>query len=129
MQFAFPATNSLLCRLINANGAQVRYRPMLRLGQNSLMRKAIHLLVTVLPSVLIAFASPAQAAQPSTGSGKQTYKWVDDKGVVHYGDHVPSEYAQREQRVLNSEGLEVQKRRAEMSPKESAEHTARQREE
>jgi hypothetical protein len=97
------------------------------------MRKAIPLLVTVLPLVLSAFVSQAQAAQPAKqpagSSGKQTYKWVDDKGVVHYGDHVPSEYSQREQRVLNAEGLEVQKRQAEMSPKEAAEYTARQREE
>jgi hypothetical protein len=96
------------------------------------MRKAIPFLATVLPLVLIAFVSQAQAAQPAkpaSSSSKQTYKWVDDKGVVHYGDHVPSEYAQREQRVLNSEGLEVQKRRAEMTPKEAAEYSARQREE
>jgi hypothetical protein len=101
------------------------------------MRKAIPFLATVLPLVLIAFLSQAQAAQPAkksvkkpaASSANQTYKWVDENGVVHYGDHVPSEYSQREQRVLNSEGLEVQKRQAEMTPKEAAAHAAKQREE
>jgi Domain of unknown function (DUF4124) len=42
------------------------------------------------------------AAQPGT-----VYKWTDDKGVVHYGDSVPSEYAQNERSMLNSQGVEV----------------------
>jgi hypothetical protein len=92
------------------------------------MRKAIPFLATVLSTLVIASSPQAQAAQPAGSSGKQTYKWVDEKGVVHYGDHVPSEYSQREQRVLNAEGLEVQKRQAEMTQKEAAEYAARQRE-
>ena len=93
------------------------------------MRKATPFRATVISGLLIGLASQAQAAQPATSSsGKQTYKWVDEKGVVHYGDHVPSEYSQREQRVLNSEGLEVRKRQAEMTPKEAAEYAAKQRE-
>jgi hypothetical protein len=74
-------------------------------------------------------ASVAHAQGSGKGSGKQTYKWVDEKGVTHYGDKVPSEYSQREQRVLNSQGLEVNKRQAEMSPKEAAEYAAIQKEE
>ena len=102
-------------------------------GRIARMRKATPFLATVLAGLAIAVAPHAQSAQPAskpaTGSAKQTYKWVDEKGVMHYGDHVPSEYSQREQRVLNSEGLEVQKRQAEMSPKEAAEYAAKQREE
>jgi hypothetical protein len=89
------------------------------------MRKATPFLATVLASLCIAAAAHAQNAD----RGKQTYKWVDDKGVTHYGDHVPSEYSQREQRVLNSQGLEVQKRQAEMSPAEAAAFAAKQKEE
>ncbi len=37
----------------------------------------------------------------------QTYKWVDDQGVTHYGDTVPAEYAQKERSVLNSRGVEI----------------------
>jgi hypothetical protein len=90
------------------------------------MRKAIPILATVLSGLLITSAAHSQT-QPS--STKQTYKWTDDKGVVHYGDSVPSEYSQREQRVLNSQGLEVQKRQAEMTPTEAADFAARQQEE
>ena len=90
------------------------------------MRKAIPFLATVLCGLL---AASGAHAQKSGGSGKQTYKWVDEKGVTHYGDSVPSEYSQREQQVLNSQGVEVQKRQAEMSPAEAAAYAAKQKEE
>jgi len=38
-----------------------------------------------------------------------TYKWVDEQGVVHYGDRIPPQYAQKESAVLNSRGVEVRK--------------------
>jgi len=91
------------------------------------MRKAIPLLATVLSGLLVVSLAHAQSKPP--GSGKAAYKWTDDKGVVHYGDSVPAEYSQREQRVLNSQGLEVQKRHAEMTPAEAADFAARQKEE
>jgi hypothetical protein len=83
------------------------------------MRKAIPLLVML----------SCLACGTALSADKQTYKWVDEKGVTHYGDSVPAEYSQREQRVLNSQGLEVQKRQAEMNPKDAAEYAARQKEE
>ncbi len=88
------------------------------------MRTATPFLAIVL-SGLTAFA--AQAQQKS--EGKQTYSWVDEKGVTHYGDSVPAQYSQREQRVLNSQGVEVQKKLAEMSPAEAAAYQAKQKEE
>jgi chromosome segregation ATPase len=94
------------------------------------MRKAIPFLATVLCGLLAASgAHAAKPAKPSGSSGKQTYKWVDENGVTHYGDSVPQEYSQREQRVLDSRGIEVTKRQAEMSPAEAAEYAARQKEE
>ena len=88
------------------------------------MRTTNYLLATLLAGLCVTGVAQAQKSD-----GKQTYKWVDDKGVTHYGDHVPSEYAQREQRILNSQGLEVQKRQAEMSPAEAAAYAAKQKEE
>ncbi len=88
------------------------------------MRKA-----TPFPAMLACLVACAASSVFAQQAGKQTYKWVDEKGVTHYGDSVPAEYSQREQRVLNSQGLEVQKRVAEMTPKEAAEHAARQKEE
>ncbi len=35
------------------------------------------------------------------------YKWTDEKGIIHYGDHVPPEYSQQEQSELNKFGLTV----------------------
>ena len=95
-------------------------------GNIASMRKAIPFLAVL--SCLIA-AGAAHGQAKSTPSGKQTYKWVDEKGVTHYGDHVPAEYSQREQRVLNEQGLEVQKRQAELSPAEAAERAKKQKEE
>jgi hypothetical protein len=44
----------------------------------------------------------------SASSGATTvYRWVDEKGEVHYGDTVPSEYSQREHSVLNGQGVEI----------------------
>jgi hypothetical protein len=101
------------------------------------MPKATSFLASAL--ILCVFASVADAQQrpkttkkppsKSTQTTTTAYKWVDENGVTHYGDSVPSEYSQREHTVLNSQGVEVQKRLAEMSPKEAAAYQARQREE
>ncbi len=94
------------------------------------MRKATISLAAVLSVLMVLSVGHAQqkpARQP--GSTSQTYKWVDEHGVTHYGDHVPAEYSQREQQVLNAEGVVVDKRVAEMSPKEAAAFAAKQREE
>jgi len=85
------------------------------------MRKAIPTLATVLLGLVLAATAHAQA--------RQTYKWVDEKGVTHYGDSVPPEYSQREQHLLNKQGLETQQRQAEMSAAEAAANAAKQKEE
>ena len=35
------------------------------------------------------------------------YKWVDDQGVVHYGDSIPTQYAQKASTLLNKEGVPI----------------------
>jgi hypothetical protein len=89
------------------------------------MRKVPFVLAAVLSGALMSSAAHAQS-QPD---GKETYKWKDENGVIHYGDSVPAQYSQREQSKLNSQGLEVSKRQAEMSPKEAADYAAKQQEE
>lgn len=39
-------------------------------------------------------------------------KWVDDKGVTHYGDAVPPEYANHSNTVLNKSGRVLRKNEA-----------------
>ena len=97
-------------------------------GNIAAMRKAISFLALLTGLLLVATAH-AQKPSSSQSAGKQTYKWVDEKGVTHYGDSVPAEYSQREQRVLNEQGLEVQKRQAELSPAEAAERAKKPKEE
>jgi hypothetical protein len=58
---------------------------------------------------LIALAALSLSILPCAhGAEKQKlYRWVDDNGVVHYGDHVPPEYASRDREVLNEQGVAV----------------------
>jgi|SRR3989339_412155 len=54
----------------------------------------------------LAFAMNAEA---------KLYKWVDDKGVTHYGEVVPPEYANKERDSLNKAGI-IQKRPEKIDP-------------
>ena len=46
-------------------------------------------------------------AGAGTSGQAQTYRWVDDDGVVHYGDRVPPQYADRDRDLLNTQGVRV----------------------
>ena len=59
--------------------------------------------------------------------GKKLYKWVDENGVVHYGDSIPPRYAKQERHVLNERGVEVEKLGAEKTEAEQAADDARLR--
>lgn len=52
-------------------------------------------------ALLLLLAGTAVTAQPTL------YRWVDDDGVVHYGDRVPPEYAHQSRHRLNQQGVEV----------------------
>jgi hypothetical protein len=97
------------------------------------MRKTTLLLVSVLATCLVGAAQAQNKKKPRSTSnasaGQTTYKWVDENGVTHYGDHIPAQYSQREATVLNSQGVEVQRRLAEMSPEEAAAYRKKQKEE
>jgi hypothetical protein len=75
----------------------------------------------VLLGVLIALAGlvPVAAAGDSKDKGI-AYRWTDEQGVVHYGDRIPPQYAQRERAVLNSQGVEVRKFDAQRTPEQAA---------
>jgi hypothetical protein len=79
---------------------------------------------------LCAAGAAAPANSPTTPG--QTYRWTDDKGVVHYGDSVPPEYSQSERSVLNNQGVEIghvsgRKSGAEGAQQAQAEALAQQR--
>lgn len=52
--------------------------------------------------------------------GPIAYRWVDENGVVHYGDHVPPEYAKKESTLLNKQGVEVRRNEAQRTPEQLA---------
>ena len=65
------------------------------------------------------------AAAALTARADKLYKWVDENGVVHYGDAVPAKYAKTERHVLNEHGvttdvLERAKTREELAAMEAA---------
>jgi len=71
----------------------------------------------IIVALLLIGASAPLGAQDS---GRKLYKWTDDKGQVHYGDHVPDEYANQERHIFNKQGIEVGKIEAQKSPEQTA---------
>jgi len=64
--------------------------------------------LVLLSGALLAAAAHAAPKPPHQGKqGGIAYKWTDEQGVVHYGDHIPPQYAQQDRTVLNGQGVEV----------------------
>ena len=77
------------------------------------MRKATLFLATVLSGLLHGVGCACREQQDQAAielhASSTTYKWVDEKGVTHYGDTSPPNIRSANRRVLNSQGVEVQK--------------------
>ena len=72
-------------------------------------------------------ASAAGLAAPAKTS--KVYRWVDEKGVVHFGDAVPPQYADQEQTILNRRGVAVGSIEGRRSAEQLAAEEAAQRRE
>jgi Domain of unknown function (DUF4124) len=72
--------------------------------------------------LLVALSALAPVAVNAAGNDKgvTTYRWVDEQGVVHYGDRIPPQYAQKERTVLNAQGVEVRRLDAQKTPEQMA---------
>jgi len=87
------------------------------------------------PALTVALTLAALAAGPvdaasrnkSADKGEVSYRWTDEKGVVHYGDHVPPEYAKSERAVLNQDGVVIRRIEAEKTPEQRALDAVRDR--
>jgi hypothetical protein len=79
-------------------------------------------LIASLP-LLCAVAGSASAADSNKGVA---YKWVDENGVTHYGDHIPPQYSKKESSILNSQGVEIRRNDAQKSPEQLAEEARQQ---
>ena len=69
------------------------------------MRTASALIVFVLATT--AFGAACAAPAHTNTSKGIAYRWVDEQGVVHYGDNIPPQYASQDRTILNSQGVEV----------------------
>jgi hypothetical protein len=67
---------------------------------------------------LTCVAGPAFAQ--NSDKGPVAYRWVDEHGVVHYGDTVPPKYASDKRELLNSQGVEIGHVDAEKTPAQLA---------
>jgi hypothetical protein len=57
--------------------------------------------VALVPAFCLLAGSPAWAGSWSTGNS-HVYRWVDEKGEVHYGDHVPMAGVDRDGKVRST---------------------------
>ena len=69
-----------------------------------------------------ALGGAVATAAPSTHTSDKgiAYRWVDEQGVVHYGDHIPPQYATQDRTILNAQGVEVGHLDAQKSPEQQA---------
>jgi len=69
-------------------------------------------------SVLMIFCLSAGVAAAQQA---KLYRWVDEDGVVHYGDSIPAKYAELERQVVNEHGITVGIMHAKKTEEELAE--------
>lgn len=67
-----------------------------------------------------AAALGAPTAHTSNSQKGIAYRWVDQQGVVHYGDNIPPQYASQDRSILNAQGVEVGHLDAPKTPQEEA---------
>ena len=89
-----------------------------------MVRLPLRVLAGSATAVLLA-ASLAGAATRDPSSKQQVYKWTDEKGVVHYGDAVPPQYADQDKTILNSQGVQVGTIPGRRTPEQQAAEAAR----
>ncbi len=81
---------------------------------------ALRLGVLAVLAALAAGGVHAQSRNSSTPSKTTTYRWVDEQGVVHYGDQIPSQYAGKDREIMNGQGVPVGHLDGQKSPEQLA---------
>lgn len=61
-------------------------------------------------AALIALAALTSGPAVRAGDAR-IHKWVDEKGVTHYGDKIPARDAGRDNELLNRQGVVIERRR------------------
>lgn len=70
--------------------------------------------------LLLASAVIPLGAHAATNKGIAAYRWVDDQGIVHYGDSIPPQYAEKAHAMINEQGVEVGHTEAQKTPEQLA---------
>jgi len=83
----------------------------------------ILLLLGAIAAGMPALPASNTSTKPSDG---RNFMWVDKNGQRHYGDAVPPEYSQGESRVLNNQGVELQREDARRNARQLEEDKRRQ---
>jgi hypothetical protein len=78
-------------------------------------------LASRLSLILLTLAAVWLPGQGDAQERGRLYRWVDDKGVVHYGDRIPPEFANRDRNLLNEQGVRVGFEQGEVTDEEQAE--------
>lgn len=69
---------------------------------------------------LACAGGPVWAQNADSDKGAVAYRWVDEHGIVHYGDSIPPKYARDSRQILNSQGVEIGHVDAEKTPAQLA---------
>lgn len=89
----------------------------------SAQRPRLVLSLLLVLSGLVPAGADAAAAADSKSDKSIAYRWVDEQGIVHYGDSVPPQYAEKERAILNSQGVVVGHLDAQKTPEQIAAET------
>jgi hypothetical protein len=72
----------------------------------------VRLVLLTISAILLCGLFAAQAT---------TYKWVDDKGQMHFGDSIPPKYQRKAHYELNDSGIVIERRAAQKTAEERRE--------
>jgi hypothetical protein len=60
--------------------------------------------MTTRDKILLAIVAMACAVWAAPADSQRVYRWVDENGVVHFGDAIPPEYSKERHEVLHPRG-------------------------
>lgn len=95
-----------------------------RLCDSRRMKSPARIASPILALTLAAWLVPAAAG--AAEQEQKLYRWVDENGIVHYGDSVPPEYADADKQILNEHGITLGVVRGKKTPEELAEERRQQ---
>jgi len=67
-----------------------------------------------------AAKQPKKAAKGSAATSTKIYKWVDERGVTHYGEYIPSQYRDVSATQMTQRGVAVRRIDATMTQEQRA---------